>query len=259
MRSKLLAVGVLATMWACGGATFVSGIDGGDDGGGGSSSGGSSGGSSSGSSGGGGSSSGSSGGGGSSSGGSSGGGSSSGGSSGGGSGGSSGSVDSGSTVCPASPPAANSPCPMVGLDCEYGSNPNDGCNEIASCVAAGWAIETPGAASCPTGTCPATFADVSQNKACSPQGLDCAYPEGQCNCSRTAPISVGPSPVWQCATPTAGCPEPRPRLGDACSQPSLFCDYGACTGGIGVECTDGFWQREATACPASSAAPAGAR
>ena len=57
-------------------------------------------------------------------------------------------------------------------------------------------------------------------------------------------------PFWLCSVPASGCPDPRPRLGEACSQPALFCDYGSCTGGIAVQCTDGNWQREETACPA---------
>jgi hypothetical protein len=270
MRSKLLAVSVLATMWACGGATFVSSVDGGSEGGGGSSSGGSSGSSSgsgggsssssssggSSSSSGGSSSSSSSGGSSSSSGGSSGssssssGGSSSssssGGSSGSSSGGSSGSVDAGTPVCPASPPTGGSACSDVGLECEYGSSPSVACDEVAKCEASGWTL-TEG--SCPPPTCPATYADVPQGKACTPEGLDCAYALGECNCSHPELVTVGQGPVWECSTPAKGCPEFRPRLGTPCSQPALECDYGYCTGGDAVECLDGTWHREETACP----------
>jgi hypothetical protein len=89
---------------------------------------------------------------------------------------------------------------------------------------------------------------VPVGQACSPAGLDCAYAEGQCNCTGTVPVA-GPKPEWQCSTPADGCPEPRPRIGDACSQPGLACDYGACSGGIGLQCTDGYWQREIVPCP----------
>ena len=138
----------------------------------------------------------------------------------------------------------------MGLECEYGSNPSTACNEIATCDSTGWSFSgASGPSTCPGGTCPATYADVPQNKTCTPLGLDCAYAQGQCNCARTALVSVGDTPVWQCSTPATGCPEPRPRLGSACSQPSLECDYGACTGGIAEQCLDGIWQRAETACP----------
>jgi hypothetical protein len=232
MRSNLWAIGILAGVWACGGTTDV-GTFGGD---GGTSSGGSSG-SSSGSSGGGSSSGGS---------GSSGGGS---GSSGGGSSGSSSgaATDSGAPrKCPASPPTSGS-CPSVGFECEYGSDPSVNCNELVTCEPSGWTVAE--LADCPQGTCPSAYSDIQPAETCSPQGLDCAYAEGQCNCAREA-LSANQNAIWQCATPSPGCPEPRPRLGDACAQAGLSCDYGACNGGIDVACTDGAWQRAETACPA---------
>jgi hypothetical protein len=132
------------------------------------------------------------------------------------------------------------------MQCEYGDNPNQDCNAVISCDASGWS--GPSHTACPTGTCPATYADVAQGQACLPQGLDCAYPQGQCNCAFTVPVSNS-GPVWQCSTPAQGCPDPRPRIGSSCTQPGLDCDYGACTGGINLECVDGTWQQQATACP----------
>jgi hypothetical protein len=134
------------------------------------------------------------------------------------------------------------------MQCEYGNNPNPACNDIESCTSNGWSDPPPGPA-CPTGTCPATYAQVPQGQACTPQGLDCAYPQGQCNCD-SEPESAKQTPVWLCSTPATGCPEPRPDIGTACSQSNLSCDYGACTGGIALQCTGGLWQQEATACPA---------
>jgi hypothetical protein len=150
------------------------------------------------------------------------------------------------------PPSGGTPCPSVGLECEYGNNPNPACNDIETCEQNGWSYPTPGPA-CPTGTCPATYADVPQGKACTPLGLDCAYAEGQCNCD-TEIESANQNPVWLCTTPAAGCPDPRPTIGSACNQPNLDCDYGACTGGIELGCLDGTWQVEGTACPAFGAA-----
>jgi hypothetical protein len=100
------------------------------------------------------------------------------------------------------------------------------------------------------GMCPATFFTVQQGQACMPDGLDCAYAQGQCDCApRPGPGAPGGGAVWQCFQPT-GCPEPRPRLGDACSQPNLTCDYGACSGGIAVQCSaSGYWQAAMEPCP----------
>jgi hypothetical protein len=49
-----------------------------------------------------------------------------------------------------------------------------------------------------------------------------------------------------------GCPEPRPRIGAACTQSGLECDYGACFGGVALDCQGGYWQQAQVACPASS-------
>ncbi len=247
-----------AGLLACGGATFVPiGADAGADGG--SGSGGSSGGSGSSSGAGSGGSSGSSGGlsGGSSSSGGSSGSSSSGGSSGGSSsssggssGGSSGSSSGGTATCPSNPPTGGAQCPKIGLKCEYGTNPNPACNQVETCEPSGWSIPAPG--QCEQGTCPARYIDVPQNKSCSPLGLDCSYAEGQCNCAQALPVG-GATPIWQCAYPGKGCSEPRPRIGSACSQPGLACDYGACTGGVNLVCTGGAWVEQQTPCPAVSA------
>jgi hypothetical protein len=118
---------------------------------------------------------------------------------------------------------------------------------IFSCTAAGWAPPT-GAPTCPGGTCPLTYDAVPQNMSCSPAGLDCSYLKGQCNCAGTLPVSTM-GPVWQCSIPAQGCPNPRPRIGDACVQPGLSCNYGACAGGVELDCTDGFWRQALVPCP----------
>jgi hypothetical protein len=134
------------------------------------------------------------------------------------------------------------------MECEYGDNPNPNCNDIETCMSNDeWSYPTPGPA-CPAGTCPATYADVPQGQSCTPEGLDCGYSQGQCNCD-IQPESAKGLPVWLCTTPAPGCPEPRPNIGSACTQPGQSCDYGACTGGVELECS-GTWQVEQTACPA---------
>lgn len=150
--------------------------------------------------------------------------------------------------CPAGMPTAGSACSPSGISCEYGNDPNPACDSIVTCQgSAGWSAPPPGV-HCMPGTCPASYADVPQGMNCSPQGLDCGYPQGQCNCAPRVPLS-GPNPVWQCSTPASGCPEPRPREGSACTSPGLTCDYGACTGGVSLECSDGYWRVAVVPCP----------
>jgi hypothetical protein len=115
---------------------------------------------------------------------------------------------------------------------------------VVTCEAGFWS-DQPG--KCAPGQCPATYDDVPKNMDCSPQGLDCWYPEGQCNCAMTLPVSA--IPRWQCATPAIGCPEPRARIGSACSQEGLSCNYGGCTGGVEESCKNGYWQRVLVLCP----------
>jgi hypothetical protein len=150
--------------------------------------------------------------------------------------------------CPASLPTAGAACAPSGVRCEYGNDPNPQCNVVVTCQgSAGWSAPPPGV-HCTPGTCPASYADVPQGKDCTPQGLDCAYPQGQCNCAGTLPVS-GPNPVWQCSTPASGCPEPRPREGSPCTSAGQTCDYGACTGGVELQCSDGYWQVSVVPCP----------
>lgn len=138
------------------------------------------------------------------------------------------------------------------MQCEYGNNANEGCDDIESCTSTGWSYPPPGVhlPGC-SATCPGSYGDIAQGQSCPALGLDCSYSEGQCNC---APLLEGASggPVWQCSAPAGGCPEPRADLGTACTQEGLSCDYGACSGGIAEQCQNGQWQEEATACPASA-------
>jgi len=258
MRFKLLALILTGSVGAtaCGGASVVNLTDGGNDGSGSSSGGtgsgsggiGSSGGAASGSSSGGGSASGSGGGGSSSS----GGGQSSTGSGGSGSGSSSGGGGSTSssggpvTGCPSTAPTAGAACPTVGLQCEYGSNANPACDDIQTCNSGGWSA--PMMMTCASGTCPGSYGDVPKGQPCTTMGLDCSYAQGQCNCAPTTP-PTGLGSVWQCTMPATGCPEPRPRIGSSCAMPGLKCDYGACHGGVQLDCMNGLWAEEFVACP----------
>jgi hypothetical protein len=199
----------------CGGSTFAAGSDAGSDGHGGGSSGSSSGGASSSSG------------------------------SGGGSGSSSG--GGGKSPCPASQPSDGTACMPDGLQCEYGTSPSPSCDHFVDCASGIWASN--GNTICAVGTCPAHYTDVTEGATCTPDGLDCAYAEGQCDCTFSLPAG-GTMPTWHCFHPT-GCPEPRPRVGDACtpSQDGLMCDYGACMGGIAETCSNGYWHWTMLPCP----------
>jgi hypothetical protein len=168
----------------------------------------------------------------------------------------------GSGGCPSAEPSAGGTCQTPGIECEYGTNPNPSCNALFRCMApdqpdcaAGqciWGTASAGG-SCTApdagAACAATYATVPVNQQCTPQGLACAYAQGSCYCSLGAgPVSMGP-PKWLCVATPAGCPGPRPNIGEACSEPGLSCDYGACLGGVELACQNGQWQEQAVPCP----------
>ena len=100
----------------------------------------------------------------------------------------------------------------------------------------------------PVVLCPSSYAAVPMNQQCAHDGQHCSYPEGQCYCAKTQPATA--TPLWQCFTPAAGCPQSPPGVGTSCSQASLVCDYGACTGGGAFVCASGSWRTQAVPCPA---------
>ncbi len=155
----------------------------------------------------------------------------------------------GHASCPSSPPAASSSCTAVGLACEYGKDPNVACNQVFQCASSGWTLQTnPGCAT--GGQCPASYAAVPQNGSCQPVDLECSYPQGLCICSDGGGPARAGGPEWSCFAPVAGCPNPRPAVGSACTEAGLQCNYGACFGGVELQCVDGTWQQDvAVACP----------
>jgi len=74
------------------------------------------------------------------------------------------------------------------------------------------------------------------------------------------PYLLGPTPgsdgndaglVWVCESPESGCPEPRPAVGDPCSEEGQSCDYGDCEfpgGPIVMTCKSGTWGAETALC-----------
>jgi hypothetical protein len=188
---------------------------------------------------------------------SSGGGSSGGGSSGGGC--VAGCDGGGPSPCPAKLPTAGGSCSQAGLECEYGANPVQSCNFLATCTQSLWQIQSPSSsANCSTSpgpSCPSSFSSVPQGSHCgSLYGLICNYPQGRCECTVSGglvPLDASAVATWQCQDPSGGCPIPRAPLGSACTQPNLNCDYGACyiQGGSAETCTNGVWRQSFVACP----------
>jgi hypothetical protein len=124
-----------------------------------------------------------------------------------------------------------------------------------------WNVSGPdGGGSCqPTARsgCPASFDRVPRGADCDGGTSFCDYPQGRCRC---AMASGSAAPTWSCQDPTPPCPEPRPRLGSACTQEGLVCAYGPC-GGADSEtqmCRGGWWASLTLDCSQDAASLFGA-
>jgi hypothetical protein len=160
--------------------------------------------------------------------------------------------------CPKTVPAQDARCTRQLLACEYGSSNLPGCDTIATCLLATssapniqpwdgtWDLQVPdGGAPCapaPAGQCPAPGQPI-QGTSCNSPSLDCDYPDKRCECAS------GPTPqsatTWRCTDPLLAGPGcgARPRLGAACPQDGLVCNYGACEiAGGSVEQCEGVWK-----------------
>jgi len=151
--------------------------------------------------------------------------------------------DASFTPCPPSAPTQGGACSVAGLYCEYGSDPNPYCNGLWECMGSTWQNRsTSGICPAPGTTCPA-YGTIDSNQKCTVASQNCDYTEGTCVCtSDPGGPPIGNGPVWSCTPITPGCPAPRPVLGTGCSvDPSLTCDYGACSGGVAESCVNGTW------------------
>jgi hypothetical protein len=151
--------------------------------------------------------------------------------------------------CPATPPTSNGACTPNGQRCEYGANPDPSCNQMFVCLNGSWVEQTPGTYCPPQADCPATYASVPVNQNCMPNNLACSYMQGTCFCTQGGGGPVKQYPQWSCVPATTTCPSPRPDIGTACSEPGQTCDYGACSGGVGLSCMNGSWQEVNWTCP----------
>ena len=186
--------------------------------------------------------------------------------------------------CPATDPGQDAPCSKEGLLCEYGTDFNPLCNAIRVCSSGGkWAspITYGGAGTCPStppsvppnpAGCAETAATVPVETACS-SALTCEYDGAHCFCGPFCPkfpteqqkcdADAGivdnccdeSKLAWHCFTGPAYCPNPRPRVGTACTSEGEKCAVEVPTecGDTYLACKEGVWQAENYGCPISTA------
>jgi hypothetical protein len=149
--------------------------------------------------------------------------------------------DAGAPQCPAAPPSTGTTCRPDGLQCEYGSVPDIGCDTVVECRSGVWA---PSSLKCSSTcdlkplACPSSGGPVASGQACAAGTTICADHGRECSCAAIRDAG----PTWSCL-PQDGCPVPRPRLGIPCSAGALTsCVY---SNGAGCQfyesCTGAAW------------------
>jgi hypothetical protein len=137
------------------------------------------------------------------------------------------------------------------LQCEYGSNADVHCNQLAVCQDSSWSYAS--ASNCPMAMCPVTYEEIQAGGHCPLPQETCAYPKGTCICSEETggPVRVVDASVtttWACFDATVACRSPRPDIGEPCTDAARKCDYGSCIGGVELVCTAGLWQEDFPVC-----------
>ena len=141
--------------------------------------------------------------------------------------------------CPLTVPVQGLPCGLTASPCEYGDDPRQGCNMLATCTSTGWSVQQPAtdpASGCPTPqpACPPTFPDSPDAIVSCPSGpsYECVYPEGNCLCFGGA---------IDCVARPNDCPTTRPRAGTPCAMDSGCQQWGeSCSWGA-MLCECGVW------------------
>jgi hypothetical protein len=151
-------------------------------------------------------------------------------------------------ACPAAPPNVGDACAPAGQLCEYGNDFSSNCNAVLHCSPyARWETSSYPGPSCPTSLAPCP---IPQQGSCVAPAASCAAQSGLCTCVDTSsgpdiPDAAPPSYSWMCSSPDPACPvwPQRPRIGSACSQPDLVCDYASCGPyGFAFRCDSaGYW------------------
>jgi hypothetical protein len=112
---------------------------------------------------------------------------------------------------------------------------------------------------CSTPAKPAACPDLpaANGSACTDSALQCWYEEGTvCSCSACEGGAEYPicrpiaQPEWSCTKPNAGCPNPAPQAGSACSDVTLECGT-SCE--LPIRCENGSWQYGRAQCPICAA------
>lgn len=151
-------------------------------------------------------------------------------------------------ACPSTAPAEGSSCSTLGQLCEYGDDVDSACNTVFNCNPNGtWGGEGGGC----TTNLNACASGISSASTCNAGDPQCQTSVGLCTCRDESsgdarPGDSGPDYYgFDCATPDPKCPAwpNRPRIGSACSDPNLQCDYDPCgPNGFAFQCgDDGFW------------------
>jgi hypothetical protein len=181
----------------------------------------------------------------------------------GGSPGTGGSGGTSSGACPAAPPANGQPCTLdsassqITAHCTWGDDPRPTCRTLAVCDQGKWSVTTPSHCSEPPlpAACPA--APPAPGSDCPDPALGCWYDDGKrCWCSECMGGSPYPNcqfidpPQWACAQPPAGCPNPLPQAGEACSTPGLSCGPNC---ELQIVCEGSAWQWRRGECPICAA------
>jgi hypothetical protein len=172
--------------------------------------------------------------------------------------------DASTGPCPSSIPALGTGCAVEALQCEYGACEYPGCDNIMQCSSGTWQSSQEGTSFCPTpngADCPPSMA-AANGSSCelgAGRSSSCFYPTGGCYCGSL----LGPTPIevdggtvpqtWHCDDPGPKCPFPRPRLGLACSDEGLGCQYLECD--FDETCMGGLWIGLPEGCAVAGGAP----
>jgi hypothetical protein len=124
--------------------------------------------------------------------------------------------------------------------CEYGNALQLNCDDFALCDADNsWSLSQGNCGNDAGAECPAT---AVAGQPCPQRGVVCAYATDV----RESPLDSNLPQLWR-PFPEAGCPYPRPRVGDLCATEDMFCDYATCN--ASVRCHRGTWIPAGDGCP----------
>ncbi|HET6338016.1 MAG TPA: hypothetical protein VFG30_32565 [Polyangiales bacterium] len=124
------------------------------------------------------------------------------------------------TDCPATQPAEQSACSVVGIDCEFAQpqGGGQGGSNDCECTDTGW--------DCGGQFCPP--AEPAAATTCEGGDGVCAYDARVCDCDQS---------IWACWN-KSDCPATTPVEASACTLQGMICEYA----GGDCECDDAAWE-----------------